>query len=422
MLKRLTRAQAIQANSRRVATESDVLARAAEIVDSVRRDGWDGLIRWSRELDRTGSERWVWMPADFAEAWARTPAATQGLLQRTADRIRRFAELQRDSLRGVARSESGARMGWDWHPLRAAGCYVPGGRYPLVSSLLMTAVTARAAAVESVWVACPAPRGIMLAAAHVAGVDGLLAAGGAHAIATLAYGAGEVPASDVVVGPGNVWVTAAKQIVSADVKIDMLAGPSELVILADETANPAWIAADLLAQAEHDRDARPILVTTCSAMHESVNRELELQLKDLPSAETASAALQNGFAIVAENAKDALAVCEQLAPEHLELHLADAESLRHRMRGCGCLFIGEWSAEVLGDYGAGPNHVLPTGGTARFASGLSAATFMRTQTWLAVDDEQAARALAADARDFAVLEGLPGHARSAEIRLTPPAP
>jgi phosphoribosyl-ATP pyrophosphohydrolase/phosphoribosyl-AMP cyclohydrolase/histidinol dehydrogenase len=258
----------------------------------------------------------------------------------------------------------------------------------------------------------------MLSAAGICGVDGFLAAGGAHAIAALTHGVGGMPAADVVVGPGNRWVTAAKQIVSGHVKIDMLAGPSELVVLADETANPVIVAADLLAQAEHDADARPILVTTSKELLTEVEKELREQLDNLPTAETARAALVNGFAILAQDLDSGVAVCERIAPEHLELQINGAKQVAERISKCGAVFIGNRTGEVIGDYGAGPNHVLPTGGTARHASGLSVATFLRSQTWLEVNDDTSSAELIDDAIELANLEGLVAHARSAVIRKT----
>ncbi|NDD31192.1 MAG: histidinol dehydrogenase, partial [Proteobacteria bacterium] len=281
------------------------------------------------------------------------------------------------------------------------------------SSVIMTAVTARAAGVETVWVASPRPAPITLAAAAVAGADGFLAVGGAHAVAALAYGAEPVPACDAVVGPGNRWVTAAKQCVAGEVVIDMLAGPSELVVLADATADPRVVAADLLAQAEHDPDALPVLVTTDARLADAVDDALRSQLETLPTADTARPAVTNGFTVVVSTVDDAITVCDRLAPEHLEVMTADAAAVARRLRWYGGLFIGAGAAEVYGDYGAGPNHVLPTGGTARLSGGLSVLTFLRARTWLDLDDPTA---LAADAAALARLEGLEGHARSAEAR------
>jgi phosphoribosyl-ATP pyrophosphohydrolase/phosphoribosyl-AMP cyclohydrolase/histidinol dehydrogenase len=281
----------------------------------------------------------------------------------------------------------------------------------------MTAVTARAAGVGEVWVASPKPVDVTLAAAAVAGADAVLAVGGAQAIAALAYGAGPVPACDVVVGPGNRWVTAAKKLVAGHVGIDMLAGPSELVVLADDSADPATVAADLLAQAEHDPDALPVLVTTSPGLADRVDDELERQLADLPTGETARAALDSGFAVVSENLDQAVEVCDRLAPEHLQVLTGDADSVAARLTHWGGLFVGVHSAEVFGDYGVGPNHTLPTGGVARFKGGLSVFDFLRIHTWLRLDDGPELSGVARDAADLARLEGLEAHARAAERRI-----
>jgi phosphoribosyl-ATP pyrophosphohydrolase/phosphoribosyl-AMP cyclohydrolase/histidinol dehydrogenase len=261
--------------------------------------------------------------------------------------------------------------------MERAGCYAPGGRFPLPSSVLMTAVTARAAGVPSIWVASPKPTPITLAACAVAGADSLLAVGGAQAIAALSYGTENIPACDAIVGPGNRWVTAAKQLVSGLVAIDMLAGPSELVVLADESADPSVIAADLLAQAEHDPDAFATLVTVDPKLIEQVNIELCKQLKTLPTAEIAKEALTHSFAILADNYTSAAQICDELAPEHLEVIVTHPEQVIKMLNHYGALFIGSGAAEVFGDYGAGPNHVLPTGQTARICGGLSVFNFLR---------------------------------------------
>ncbi|HBP22919.1 MAG TPA: histidinol dehydrogenase, partial [Planctomycetes bacterium] len=264
----------------------------------------------------------------------------------------------------------------------------------------------------------PRPTQVTLAAAAVAGADALLAVGGAQAIAALAYGAGPVPPCDVVVGPGNRWVTAAKQLVAGVVRIDMLAGPSELVVIADGGADPETVAADLLAQAEHDPDARPIVLSPSGELLERVDEALARQLETLPTADTAlPACREQGAAILCADLEEACAVSDRLAPEHLQLHLANPAEARRRLRHYGALFLGRAGAEVLGDYGAGPNHVLPTGGTARSSGGLSVFTFLRVRTWLHLDDLAAAAPLARDAADLARLEGLEGHARAAEARL-----
>jgi phosphoribosyl-ATP pyrophosphohydrolase/phosphoribosyl-AMP cyclohydrolase/histidinol dehydrogenase len=255
----------------------------------------------------------------------------------------------------------------------------------------------------------------------VAGADAVVSVGGAHAIAALAYGAGPVPACDVVVGPGNRYVTAAKHLVSGVVGIDALAGPSELVVFADASADPDLIAADLIAQAEHDTDALPLLVTTDSTLRDRVNEVLRHQMADLSTSDVAGVALANGGVICVSSLEEGVAACEAIAPEHLALHLADSATgmVTQRLRTYGTLFVGPKAGEVLGDYGAGPNHVLPTGGAARGSGGLSVLTFLRLRTWLRIDDATAACELADDAAWLARAEGLEGHARSAEIRTRP---
>jgi phosphoribosyl-ATP pyrophosphohydrolase/phosphoribosyl-AMP cyclohydrolase/histidinol dehydrogenase len=404
--------------SRGRAVDADALAVAAPIVEAVRARGESAL--------RDYADRFGEMPADGSLFLDRTaldraletlPAADRARLERVAGRIRIFADAQRRALGSVTVAVPGGSAGHWIAPVERAGCYAPGGRYPLPSSVLMTAVTARAAGVKEVWVASPKPGPMVLAAAALAGVDGLLAAGGAHAVAALAFGVGPVRACDVVVGPGNRYVTAAKQLVSAQVAIDGLAGPTELVVLADGTASASTVAADLLAQAEHDPDARPILVTADGGLADRVDTELGRQLATLPTADVARQSLQNGGVVLVASLDEGIAACDALAPEHVELILEEAAAVAPRLAHFGACFIGGGSAEVLGDYGAGPNHVLPTGGTARSTGGLSVYTFLRVRTWLRIDDAAAARPLVEDSAWFGRAEGLEAHARSAEQRL-----
>src|SRR6266480_4007771 len=355
--------------------------------------------------------------AALREALARLPAGDRARLERVAERIRGFAEAQYRALCPVAVSVPGGVAEHQIAPVERAGCYAPGGRYPLASSVLMTAVTARVAGVRDVWVASPKPHALSLAAAAIAGADGVLAAGGAHAIAALAYGAGPIAPRDIIVGPGNRYVTAAKQLVAGAVAIDMLAGPSELTVFADDAADPGNVAADLLAQAEHDPEAIPVLVTLDPRLPDRVETELTRQIRDQPSAAIARAALANGGVVVVASLDEGIAACDAIAPEHLQLELRGAAAVAPRLGHYGALFVGAGAAEVLGDYGAGPNHVLPTGGTARSTGGLSVYTFLRVRTWLRIDDRAAARPLLEDAVWFGRAEGLEAHARAAERRL-----
>jgi phosphoribosyl-ATP pyrophosphohydrolase/phosphoribosyl-AMP cyclohydrolase/histidinol dehydrogenase len=273
--------------------------------------------------------------------------------------------------------------------------------------------------VSEVWVASPRPTKATLAAAAIAGADGLLAIGGVQAIGAMSRGLLGLPIGgcDMIVGPGNRWVTAAKQLISGSVGIDMLAGPSELLVVADETADADIIAADLLAQAEHDEDAVPMLVTTDASLVDRVEQALESRLRTLPTASTALAALRNGFVMIAGDIDEAIAASDAIGAEHLEILAANASEVAGRIRNAGAVFIGALSAEALGDYGTGPNHVLPTGGTSRFRAGLSVLSFLRARTWVRMDDARAGRTLYEDAVGLARIESLEGHARSAEARL-----
>ena len=402
---------------RRDAVDAQTLREAQKIVDDVHERGDEALYEHGLRLgDIQHGEPAVIMRDELEQALESLPQEQRGVLERTAERIEAFARAQMASIEDVDVAIPGGRAGHTVKAVERAGCYAPGGRFPLPSSVLMTACTARAAGVETVWVASPRPDQVTLAAAAVAGADALLGIGGAQAIAAMAYGAGEVPACDVVVGPGNRWVTAAKKLVSGRVRIDMLAGPSELVVFADHTADPATVAADLLAQAEHDPDAIPILVSLDKELVKAVDDELVRQLDVLPTKDTASAALENGFAVIADDIDTGVDLCDRIAPEHLELILEDVQPVAEQVNHYGGLFVGHGTAEVLGDYGAGPNHTLPTGGTARSTGGLSVFTFLRIRTWMEIDDVAGAQALVDDAVELARLEGLEGHARSAERR------
>jgi phosphoribosyl-ATP pyrophosphohydrolase/phosphoribosyl-AMP cyclohydrolase/histidinol dehydrogenase len=404
--------------------DEPTLAAARTILDDIAARGDAAAIEHAIRLgDLRPNQPHFYTPADLAKARNRLPVAQRELLERTADRIRRFALAQRECLRALSMPIPGddnriaGEAGHDCIPIRTAACYAPGGRFPLPSSVLMTAVTARAAGVSQVWVASPRPTDATLAAAAIAGADGLLAIGGVQAIGAMAHGLCGLTPCDLIVGPGNRWVTAAKHLVSTNVGIDMLAGPSELLILADETANPAVVAADLLAQAEHDLDAIPMLVTTSKALIEAANEELRRQLSSLSTRAIAEGALANGFAVLADDITEAARLCDIIAPEHLEIMTADERRVASRIKNAGAIFIGSASAEVLGDYGAGPNHVLPTGGTSRFRAGLSVFTFLRTRTWLRIDDAANSAGLREDAAALARVESLEAHARSAEARL-----
>jgi histidinol dehydrogenase len=354
------------------------------------------------------------------EACARAFNALDGQLRDAltgaAERIETFARAQRRALDDLSIRTGELEIGHRAIPIRRVGIYVPAGRHPLPSSLLMGAIPARVAGVSERIVCTPRADATVLAAAHVAQVDAIFEIGGAQAIAALAYGTQSLPRVDLIVGPGNAYVTAAKRAVYGTCGIDALAGPSEIVIVASSDTNADIVAADLLAQAEHDDDARALLLTDDRAFASSVASCVERRLATLSTAATARRSLERrgGYAIVVLDETPAL--CDHLAPEHLSLQGARAESLATQFTAYGTIFVGSGAGEVLGDYGSGPNHVLPTGGSARFSSGLSVFTFMTIRTFER-SGEKADRRIASDAATLAEAEGLAAHRDAALIRL-----
>jgi histidinol dehydrogenase len=389
--------------------DDDQLARrAARIVDEVRKGGDAALRRYARRLDGlTGpfelSER------DIARGAGQAPPAVRRAIGVAARHIARVARAQLPRSVRVAVAE-GISVEQRVTPLDRVGCYVPGGRYPLPSTLLMTAMPARIAGVAEIIAVCPRPDPVVLAAAKAAGVSRLFRLGGAQAVAALAYGTRSVPRVDKIVGPGNRWVAAAKAYVSEACAIDFRAGPSEILILS-ERGNPAWIAADLIAQAEHDPDARALLVTTKRRLARAVAAEVRRQM---PSDGPARASLAaHGGVIVARSVADAIDLANRMAPEHL---VVDGEEQAAKVRCAGAVFVGAWTAQVAGDYAIGSNHVLPTGGAARFRGGLSAADFVRVTSVQRVS-RRGLTTLAPTVTTLARAEGLVSHARSIEARL-----
>ena len=399
---------------RRLAVDLETRQQSGAIVEDVRERGEVALREHAERLGDCGAADAIRFDrSQLDRALADLAEDDRLVLERTADRIRSFAEAQLACLLPLDTEVPGGRAGHRWLPVESVGAYAPGGRHPLPSSVLMTVIPARIAGVSNIVVASPKPTSVTLAAAALAGADGLLAVGGAQAIAALAFGTLAAPV-DVIVGPGNRWVTAAKQHLVGEVGIDGLAGPSELMVLADDSADAGMVAADLLAQAEHDADAVPILVTTSARLVESVEHELSRQLASLPTAATALAAFcSNGVVALVDDLAQGVSVANRLAPEHLEICVRDEEVVQDRLTAYGSLFVGGQTAEVFGDYGAGPNHVLPTGGGSRFQAGLSVMTYLRPLTFLNVQDP---RLIQQDAARLARMEGLEGHARSAQRR------
>ena len=400
----------------------DVARDVALILADVRNRGDEALADYTRkfdghDLDQTG---WRIDAAECREAFDALKPDLRAALELAAQRIRAYHQAQLPENRDYT-DETGVRLGAIWRSVDAAGLYVPGGRAAYPSSLLMNAIPAKVAGVERLVVVTPTPKGevnpLVLAAAHLAGVDELWRVGGAHAVAALAYGTKSISPVDVITGPGNAWVAEAKRQLFGVVGIDMVAGPSEILVIADGKNDPDWIAADLLSQAEHDPSAQSILITDDPVFADTVADRVGVEIAMLPTARTAKSSWDtHGVIIEVESLDEAPALANQLAAEHVEIATENPEPLLHAIRHAGSVFLGRMTPEAVGDYVAGPNHVLPTGRRARFSSGLSVLDFMKRTSFIQLDDA-ALKAIGPAAIALADAEGLPAHARSIELRL-----
>ncbi|MFZ4380685.1 MAG: histidinol dehydrogenase [Sandarakinorhabdus sp.] len=401
---------------------ADVSAVVAGIIADVRARGDAAVAELTATFDRVvlDDAGWEFGAGDLDAALDGLAPDLRAALDLAATRIRDFHERQRPQGNDAV-DAAGVRTGVRWTPVDAAGLYVPGGRAAYPSSVLMNAIPAVAAGVRDLVMVTPTPDGainpLVLAAARVAGVSRVFRIGGAQAIAALAFGTAHIPRVDVITGPGNAFVAEAKRQLYGVVGIDMVAGPSEVVIVSDGKSNPDWIAADLLAQAEHDPVAQSILITTSAAEADAVEAAVARQLETLPTAAVAGASWGDyGAIIVVDALADALPLLDALAPEHAELMVDDPDWLFARMRHAGSVFLGRHTPEAAGDYLAGPNHVLPTGRRARFASGLSVADFMKRTTFLDCGPRGLA-AIGPAGAAIADVEGLAAHAASIRLRL-----
>ncbi len=398
---------------------SRVESAVREILDAVRAEGDAAVQRYNERFGRRSPDLVV---RDYpgAAALARLPPEVREALELAAHRVRSFHEHDRHA--GFRYEEEGISLGVRVLPVSRAGVYAPGGKARYPSSVLMSAIPARVAGVPEIIVATPLDGGpaddAIYAAAHLSGVSAIVDAGGAQAIAAMAYGTQSIPRVDKIVGPGNLYVTCAKRLVFGAVDIDGIAGPSEILVVADDEADPRTIAADLLSQAEHDEAAYPLLACTSDLMAAAVRAELEVQVAALPRAAIARAALANGAAFVVRSRDRLAAVADRLAIEHLALHVADPDGLLTHIRRAGAAFLGASTPEAAGDYVAGPSHVLPTGGAVRFGSPLGVYDFVTRTSIIRYTPEaleKQARAITAFARQ----EGLEAHARAVEVRLNP---
>jgi len=405
------------------AQDPAVDAAVAAIIDDVRKRGDDALVDYTRRFDRLdvpSAAALEVQPAELAAACDALPRVQRDALEQAVARVRRFHERQKATGFSMT-DDDGSELGQRITPLDRVGIYVPGGKAAYPSSVIMNAVPAHVAGVPEIVMAVPTPGGVrnplVLAAAHIAGVRRVFTMGGAQAIAALAYGTRTVPAVDKICGPGNAYVAAAKRRVFGVVGIDMVAGVSEIVIVADASANADWIALDLFSQAEHDEMAQAILVTPDEALVGRVRESAQRLLDEMPRAGIIAASLASrGALIVTRDLAEACDVVNRIAPEHLELAVADPDALLPRIRHAGAIFLGHYASEALGDYCAGPNHVLPTGRTARFSSPLGVYDFEKRSSVLRLS-RQAAQTLGPIASTLARGEGLVAHARSAEARI-----
>jgi len=403
-------------------SDQTVQESVSRIIADVRTRGDAAFLEWTNKLDglKENSIQGLEISQDELQESLKQISPEQTIaLEKASDRIRRYHEKQKqDSWQYT--DPDGSVYGQKVSPIDKVGMYVPGGKASYPSTVLMDAIPARVAGVQEIIATLPTPGGeknpLVLAALAMAKVDRVFTVGGAQAIAALAYGTDTIPRVDKIVGPGNIYVATAKKAVFGQVGIDMVAGPSEILVICDGKTDPDWIAMDLFSQAEHDEDAQSILVSTDSAYVEEVKRSIEKLLPEMPRRDIIKASLESrGLLIDVENLKDAAEVCNLIAPEHVELSVEDPQSLMADIKHAGAIFLGRYTSESLGDYCAGPSHVLPTSGTARFSSALGVYDFQKRSSIINCS-ESAARELAETASVLANAEGLIAHARAAEFR------
>ncbi|ENZ82575.1 MULTISPECIES: histidinol dehydrogenase [Caulobacter] len=398
---------------------ADVDAAAGEVLQAVKAHGLEAVLDYGRRFDKVEltAETIRVSPEEIEQGWAQTPAEVREAIAFAAARIRAYHSRQRPADQAWT-DEAGVELGWRWTPLEAVGVYVPGGRAAYPSTVLMNAVPAQVAGVDRIAMVTPPGKlqPAVLAAAKEAGVTEIWRVGGAQAVAALAYGAGPIQPVDKIVGPGNAYVTAAKRRLYGVVGIDALAGPSEIVVVADKNNNPDWIAADLLSQAEHDPAAQSILITDDQSFAEAVERAVEERLKTLATGVDAAASWRDHGAVIIAPLDESPALVDAIAPEHVEFATETPEALSDRVRHAGAIFLGRVTPEAIGDYVAGSNHVLPTSRAARFQSGLSIYDFIK-RTSIVKCDAASFAVLGPHTVALAEAEGLPAHALSASVRL-----
>jgi histidinol dehydrogenase len=404
-------------------TDNAVVITVTEILDDIRKRGDTALLEYTQKFDRVDASSATELELskdDLQAALDAIDSSQREALEHAASRVRAYAEHQKMESWSYT-EEDGTVLGQKVTPMDRAGLYVPGGKAAYPSSVLMNAIPAKVAGVPELIMVVPTPGGgrndLVLAAAAISGVDRVFTIGGAQAVGALAYGTDTIPRVDIITGPGNAYVATAKRMVYGVVGIDMIAGPSEILVVCDGKTDPDWIAMDLFSQAEHDEDAQSILVSPDAAFLEQVKASIDKLITEMPRADIIKTSLENRAALIsAADMDDAIRVANLIAPEHLELSMDDADQWAQQIRHAGAIFMGRYTAEALGDYCAGPNHVLPTSGTARFSSPLGVYDFQKRSSLIGAS-AQGASDLGKCASLLAEGEGLVAHARSAEYRI-----
>lgn len=386
------------------------------ILKEVKAYGDKTVLKYTEKFDELKRENLEISKEEIKIAYKNIDNKTLLALRKAAENIRLFAKKQFEQCKNFEMKNNGIILGQKIIPLKSVGCYVPGGRYPLPSSALMSIIPAKIAGVKEIIVCSPKITPVTIVAADIAGADRIFCIGGIQAIGAMAYGTQSVPKVDKIVGPGNRYVTAAKKEVYGIIGIDFIAGPSEILIIADESGNPEFIAADLLAQAEHDPNARSDLITTSQELAIKVNERIEVQLSKLKTKEIAKLALQNGRIIIVDCLETAIKISNRRAPEHLEVQINNSKPIAEKLVNYGSLFIGENTAEVFGDYCSGTNHILPTNGAARYTGGLSVKDFVKIVTYQEFG-KKIPKEMTEIASNLAELEGLDAHKKAALVRL-----
>ena len=385
------------------------------VIEEVRRNGDKAVRKYTAIFDKVELKDFKVSKREIREAYREAGRETVETIRKAATNIRRFAKTQLKNFQDFEYTENGVTVGQKIIPLERIGVYVPGGRYPLPSTALMCIIPAKVAGVREIIVCSPKIKPVTIVAVDLSGAGLIFKIGGVQAIAAMAYGTETIPKVDKIVGPGNIYVTTAKKEVFGDCGIDLLAGPSEILIIADNYANPKFVAADLLAQAEHDVNTKIFFVTNSKNLIKKVNDELKIQIKKLETKNIIKEAFKNKKVILVKNLEEAIKIANQIAPEHLALQVKNPKKYLNQLKNYGSLFLNSYSAVAFGDYCSGPNHVLPTDGTSRFTGGLSVKDFIKIQTYQYIT-KRGAKKLASIAKEFASFEGLDAHKKSVEIR------